>query len=102
MSFWCIFMVLIDFLNKTIPGGGQKKIFSASREILPPWLKSCVRACKICMFIVFLDTSVHLCPPGEHFRELGGGIFRNNEHGNYSGSEWWMTTQFRPKIRIPT
>jgi len=35
-------MVLMDFLNKTIPGGaknsqgGQKFFFRASREILPP------------------------------------------------------------------
>ena len=36
-------MVLIDFLNKTIPeggkkqpGGGKKNFFRASREILPP------------------------------------------------------------------
>ena len=37
-------MVLIDFLNKTIPGGaknsqGGKKMFRASREILPPLAK---------------------------------------------------------------
>ena len=32
-------MVLIDFLNKTIPGGGQKKFFRASCEILPTLAK---------------------------------------------------------------
>jgi len=47
-------MVLIDFLNKTIPGGaknsqgGAKKFFSRfARNLAPPWLKSCVRACKL-------------------------------------------------------
>ena len=36
-------MVLIDFLNKTIPGGGAKN--SQGGQNLPtPWLKSCVRA----------------------------------------------------------
>ena len=45
-------MVLIDFLNKTIPGGGKKQpgggknFFFAlrSKSRPPPWLKSCVRA----------------------------------------------------------
>ena len=44
-------MVLIDFLNKTIPGGGAKnsqggqQFFLRFAQNLPtPWLKSCVRA----------------------------------------------------------
>ena len=55
-------MVLIDFLNKTIPGGG-KNIFSRFARNLapPPWLKSCVRAWNpTCIkFIIHHNICIH-------------------------------------------
>jgi len=69
--FYQIGIDLIDFLNKTIPGGGKKqpgggkKIFSRfARNLAPPWLKSCVRACQIhvCPLIKVISVQISISP----------------------------------------
>jgi len=37
-------MILIDFLNKKIPGGGKNSQGGTQKIAPPPWLKSFVRA----------------------------------------------------------